>query len=262
MEYVVVILIALGILYLKTDKKTSSTKPTPAKNTSTTRNKNTSSQTNDIPDWLLERWSLANQQKLDLKSWYFDEPTQKQLDKLKQLNQKTPHTTTKGMASDLIGLHFPADDDDLEILKFFKVKTSGLSQTKAKHETGILLNTPENKTAFENRPATTIQKEYFKHFDLKGASGLTHNAAALKISEHRASLPDEDPKEKHWEILMEIVEELSDKENLESHDIKKPSFSLIKQAVLALIDEGVDIDDTPIDVVEKIIELNPSIQRA
>jgi len=261
MEYVVVILIVLGILYLKTNKKGTRKKPQPARNT-TSRTQNSSSQTNDIPDWLLERWSLANQQKLNLKSWYFDEATPKQLDKLKRLNQKTLHTATKGMASDLIGLHSPADDDDLEILKFFKVKTSGLSQTKAQHETAILLNNPENKEAFEKRPATTTQKEYFKHFDLKGVSGLTHNAAALKISEHGASLPEDDPKEKHWEILMEIVEELSDKENLESYEIKKPTFSLIKQAVQALIDEGTDIDEIPTDVVDKIIELNPSIQRA
>lgn len=75
-------------------------------------------------EWLEERWEMAKQQQGRpgglFPSWYFDPMTERQANRLDEDGKKYSHNLTKGQASDLIGMGEPADEDDLEVLRFFK----------------------------------------------------------------------------------------------------------------------------------------------
>src|SRR5690606_29943643 len=104
--------------------------------------------------WLARRWQDARdaQTRGDTSSfpaWYFDSPTERQLNRLKNAGALIPPNMTKGQASDLIGLSEEPDEDDVEILKFFKVSTRDMSQTRARAEVASLFSDSANRQRWE-----------------------------------------------------------------------------------------------------------------
>lgn len=263
MEYIVgIAVIALVVYFLRRP----SDEPNPRAQPSVDRSR----KEDDESQWLRERWKLAKEHKIAGKEdvfpkWYFDDVTERQKTRLDDLGIKAGKTISKGQASDLIGMHEPADENALAILRFFKRSTKGMNQTKARHEVAQILSDPDNVKAWESRPPTKEQKEFCKFFGLMMEKGLTASDAEKLITEHESKLAEEeDPRLDEWGAFSEIMEELSDSEMRADYEIKKPSVSLIKSALDDLGQQGKSYRDVAdeIDIlVEKLVELKPELQR-
>lgn len=262
---IIIIVIVVGVYFLFLGK--SSTKQTP----SSARRSQATAPVSDNLNWLMGMWQKADQEQQEgrlktFPNWFFDEATPRQMEKLASLNVSVGGgKATKGKASDLIGLFNPIDEDDLEVLKFFKVQHKGMNQTTGRYKAKELLNVPENLFQWENRPATQEQKEFYRFFGIKVFTGLSIKDAEKTIKETRAKVgQDEAIKLDEWDAYASIITDLSDKEMLkDDFEIKKPSLALIREAVDALVKEGCPLTNLDVyDVAEKIQELKPDMTRA
>lgn len=263
MEYVIGVVVIAIVLYFLSR---SSDAPRPKERPTVDKSRSA----DDESQWLRERWKLADAHQKSgrediFPKWYFDEATERQKNRLDDLGIKTGKPITKGQASDLIGIHEPADEQALAILRFFKKSTKGMNQTRARHEVAQILSDPDNVKAWESRPPTKEQKEFCKFFGLKMGKGLTAPDAEKLIAEHESKLAeDEDPRLDEWEAFSEIMDELSDSEMRADYEIKKPSVSLIKSALDELRQEGKsyrEVADEIDLIVDKLLELKPELER-
>lgn len=271
MEILLVIaLLVIGYIVVKSTSRSNSvtSSSTASKKSSTLKSKATGQ--ND-ENWLQDRWKLAQEQQLSGRNgifpkWYFDEATERQLEKLEELDVSVNRRKiTKGQASDLIGMHEPAEDESIDILKFFKVQTRGIKQTQVRHEVALIFEDEENVQAWKERPPSAFQKEFFKFFGIKLAKGATHEEATTVIGEHESEMSDKnDPRLEEWEAYEQIIDELSDPDFREDYEIKKPSSTLIKQAIGELQKDDKSYQDISDDIdilIDKLIELKPGLQR-
>lgn len=215
--------------------------------------------------WLEKRWDLAKKEQHAgefkiVSHWFFDEVTDRQIQKLKEIGLRiTSGTPTKGEASDLIGLFEPVEEENAEILRFFKIPLTGMNQSKARHEVAMILSDPDKLEAWKKRPATTSQKEFYNFFNLKVPKGLSYEAALKFISEH--DLTEEEREE--WDAYEEIYDTIIDPDFRYDNSIKKISLALYRSAIDQLKMEGkilVELRDDIQVVVDKIIEIKPEIQ--
>jgi hypothetical protein len=111
--------------------------------------------------WLEERWAMAARQRGTAESifptWYFDSMTERQANRLAKDGRRFSRGLTKGQASDLIGLKEPADEDDLEVLKYFKCSTRAMNQTRTQHLVALIFQSEENQRSWEVRPVSSRQ---------------------------------------------------------------------------------------------------------
>lgn len=268
MELVTGILIVVVALFLLSARK----KPKPERERSDKIEEEVSVQqvVDKNAQWLEERWEGARKERDagELKTvprWFFDEATERQRERLKKMGLTLKATATKGEASDVIGLLEPADDRDMEILRFFKVPTKGINQTRARHEVAQLFSKPANVEAWNSRPASAMQKEFFRYFGLKVPSNLTYQEAECAIEEHLAKLAEEnEQKVDEWDAYEQMFEEISDPGFREDYDIRAVSLSLYRSAIEELKKEGLSVAALADDidrVVNKIIALKPDIQK-
>ncbi len=265
MKWLIVVIMVCAIVYfLAKSAKTSGRRKTGARGPTRPRVKN------DLA-WLEDRWKLAETQREKGSSgmfprWYFDQATERQLAKLDELGVPVKRRgLTKGQASDLIGIHEPPEEASLEVLRFFKVATRGMNETKARHEVALIFADEAKARAWKNRPASEIQKAFLAFFDLKHEKGITHAEASVVISNQESALAEKkDPLLDEWEAFEEIIDELADPGFREDYEIKKPTIVLVKRALDDLHKEGksyraaaeeIDI------VVDKMISLKPSLRR-
>lgn len=222
--------------------------------------------------WMEKRWEIANKERTEgnfekVPNWFFDEATERQYTKLEEegFNLKKG-SLTKGQASDIIGLFEDAEEDSIEILRFFKIPLKGMSQSKARHTIGELFNDQGNLRKWETRPATPMQKEFYKFFGIKVSQGLTHNDAENNIKEIKSELFSKDrEKLDEWEDYESLYDEINEPDFREDYDLKKISLSLYRSTIEQLKNEGKSLanllDDTDL-VVDKIIEIKPEIEKA
>lgn len=246
-------------------------------------------------DWLSAKWEVA-QDKRDadedvsfLPSWYFDSATERQYDHLSSKGVEiTKGELNKGEASDIIGIFHPASDEDKVVLKFFKIPLTGLNQTKARHEIKELFENADNVKKWEHRPASQLQKEFYRFFDFKVPASLTYSDAKAFIVDfesrnegdmdyHLEGIDEQEAKQlsdnirrnqsllEEWSYFEEIVEEFDDAEFRDSYNIKKVPISMIKKAIAELRNESVNIEEAAGDVellIDKLIELKPELEKA
>ncbi len=209
-----------------------------------------------------ERWNLANQETegYELPRWYFDEVTDRQLDRLQRDGFASQDSTiTKGQASDIIGLGCPVEEKEKPILKHFKIPLKGLNQTSAMHQVALLLSKPENIESWKNRPATALQKYFFVLFGQQKPAKLTHAQAEEIIDEY---MGEHDSDCDFWDSFECTFDDLHDDPEL--YDIRKPGFTLYCKAIESLKNkEGseCDIFEDYQTIVDKMIEINPSIEK-
>lgn len=246
----------------------------------------------DNLDWLSEEWSQAQKNKETnndssfLPSWYFDQSTEKQYAHLNSLGvDVTKGKLNKGELSDLIGIFKPVDSQNREVLKFFKVPLTGLNQTRARYEAKKLLLDPENVTKWEQRPATNLQKEFYRFFSFKTPAALTFSDAKKFIEEfervndedceyHLDDLETDEQKEsfkrnqillEDWRYFEDILLEFEDSEFRDSYDIKKPSISVLRRAITELKKEKVTMEEANSNievVVEKLLQIKPELAKS
>ena len=233
-------------------------------------------------DWLDKRWDRAKREQKagqlqTFQEWYFHQPSGAQVERLGYMGMDAlQQKLTKGQASDIIGLFEPADNDQLEVLKFFKQSTAAMNQTKAKELSEVLLASPWNLASWEARPATPLDKEFYRFMGLKCPKGLTHAQAAEDIErrleearreaeEAPQESDDECPasKDEQWEAFSEAFEEITSLEFVRDNDIKRPSLSAFRKAVESLQAEGkVLSEDLDVyDIRERLVEQDPDIEK-
>jgi len=222
----------------------------------------------ELEQWLLDRWALADAQEdtgqgAVFGSWYFDSVTEFQLKKLEELDVNMKGDPTKGQASDLIGLYEKPEPESLQVLKFFKVPVRGMSETKAKHEVGLIFSDDKNVQAWDARPVIASQKEFFKFFGIKLSKGMTHDAAKTFISKHTKELRKKsDPVYDDWLSYEDILQEIADSDFRDTYEIKKPSATLVKKALKELLDNDMSYADIADDIdilVDKLTDLKPEL---
>ncbi|MEM7706697.1 MAG: hypothetical protein AAF358_14150 [Pseudomonadota bacterium] len=234
--------------------------------------------------WVIARFNYADTQEREKPSsrnssfpaWYFDEPTDRQLKKLNELGLpgtwkgvcKTlrRNSITKGMASDLIGLHYKPDENERAILRFFKKPLSGVSQTEARQLIGEIFADPQNKEKWENRPASPIEREFFRFFGLIAPKGLSTKQAKELISAHLddESLAYEERlnRENDWDNYASMYEELTDLEFRRDEEIKKVGITVYREAVDELKRKGESVSEMDMyDVLDRIREKKPDIDK-
>lgn len=259
----VIAVLALKFMYRREYKKSAPSKSTSVKKEKKILEKNTG--------WMEEHWGTARKERDagELKSvpiWFFDDVTEHQLQKIADigLNIKGGRLT-KGEALDIIGLFEPADTEDIDILRFFKIPLKDMNKSKAKYEVGKLFNDPMKTETWKKRPAYPMQKEFYKYFGLKAPKGLSYEEASKFIVKYKMEIPEQDePILDEWELYVEVYDIINDIDFLEVYDSKKISLSLYRLAIDQLKNEGYilqDLSNEPEIVIEKIIEINPDIQK-
>lgn len=210
---------------------------------------------------LYDHWKEVESGNVSVRGWYHDPVTEAQLNRLKEDGIRLPgRPITKGQASDLIGLGEPPEPGQLEILRFFKVTGLPLKhQSLAQIEIDRLFSDPEKYEQWKNRPATQLQKEYYRYFGLPVPKGLTASKAQSTISSHELT----DDQDEEWAAFEDIVEEFQDKEFRDDYEIKKPSIALIRQAIGQHTAQGEKITDIAADdLVDTLLSIKPDLQKS
>lgn len=219
----------------------------------------------EIPGWLQERWELAQREGIGdvFPSWYFDHMTERQARRLEEDGRKYSGQLTKGQASDLIGLGEQPNEEDREVLRFFKSPLRGMNETRARHEIALLFREEANRKAWEDRPATARQREFFRFFGQKPKSGLLKREADHQIQECLdVAEENNDPRAEQWIIYDSILEDFDDPDFRETYSIRKPSTPAIRKAIDALLALGRSWDDLDSDsVADYLVESNPDLER-
>ena len=117
----------------------------------------------------------------------------------------------------------------------------------------------------ENQPADTSQKDYYKFFNMPIPKGLTTSEASKQIAEHRAKLEAEDKtKLDEYDAYVEILEEFDDSDFKDNYDVKKPSRTVLNDALSQLKAEGKTYEylSSNIDeVVDRVLKIKPDLER-
>jgi hypothetical protein len=173
------------------------------------------------------------------------------------------------MASDVIGLFHEMDPENEEVLKFFKVPTRGMNQTRGRDEASKLMADPAKQEAWKNRPADAMQKEWMKLLGITIPRGLTHEQATALVAKREEELGEKDEKaldalNAQWAAYENTLEELKDPDTREVLGLKRVTFAVVRDAVDALHTEGKSWDDIYGDsdaVAEKILVMRPDLRR-
>ena len=219
----------------------------------------------EIANWLQERWELA--QRLGVgdvfPAWYFDEMTESQGRRLEEDGRRYSGQLTKGQASDLIGLGEQPDEEDREVLRFFKRPLRGMNETRARHEIALLFREEANRKAWADRPATTRQREFFRFFGMKPAAGLLKREADQQIAERlKKAQESNDPRGEQWRIYNAVLDDFDDPDFRDGYNIRKPSAPTIRKAVDALLADGTTWNELDSDrVADHLVEMDPGLER-
>jgi hypothetical protein len=187
--------------------------------------------------------------------WWWDEPTERQLVRLRDdLASRgismTLDPRTKGSVSDVIGLFEQPDEIDADVLKFFKTPRKGMTQSRARYEAARLIADPANKARWDSRPPDADLKEFFGFFGVELPKGTTFDQALLLRAKHERQFHEgDDPRLKEWDAWEQILSDLDDPETRDLYDIKrKPSRAQLKKLLDELKAEGHSIDDVSSDL--------------
>jgi hypothetical protein len=117
----------------------------------------------------------------------------------------------------------------------------------------------------ENQPADTSQKDYYKFFNLPIPKGLTTSEASKQIAEHRAKLEIEDKsKLQEYDSYVEILDEFDDSDFREINEVKKPSRTVLNDALNQLKAEGKTykyLSSNIYEVVDRVFKIKPDLER-
>lgn len=211
---------------------------------------------NDLPEWLLQRWQAHAGGEAGFPDWHDDKPSQGQIDKLKEYDVTPTKRLTKGAASDIIGLHYPADEDDIELAKFFKRNRRNLCQTEGREIARQVSNAPDMLSAWQNRPPNALEKAMLKHYGLKITKDTTRTQALTQLEDAETTQQQRDA----WAHIEDAYTEFADPDTRIDYDIKKPTPNQVATATKAVIAKGEDPDDFDL-IAEALTELYPSLEK-
>lgn len=124
------------------------------------------------------------------------------------------------------------------------------------------LSKDEIDALMESKPANAMQKEFYNYFSLPVPKGLNQKQAISFQFDYLSKLSKERQQEvEEWEAFEELFEEINSEDFQD--EIKRVSVSDYKRAFEAVRAENSldDIQSDPILIVEKLIEIKPSLER-
>ena len=122
------------------------------------------------------------------------------------------------------------------------------------------LSDDERDVLMESKPATAIQKEFYKFFGLPVPKELNQKQAIAFQLDYLSKLSKErQNKVEEWEAFEELFEEINSEDFQD--EIKKVTVSDFRRAFEAVKAEHSleDIQSNPSLIVEKLIEIKPSL---
>lgn len=205
-----------------------------------------------------------------MSDWRNDPASEAQKNRMLGDGLKFDENISKGEASDLIGSLLDPEDEQIAILKFFKVKgITNLSQTDARKIIDKLFDDGEKVERWKNRPATKEQKDIYQFFNIPITSKLSFSEAQKFIDR----LFEDEEKYERWENRQDEIEELEswfeDYHELINDDrdmfgSKKIGKKLFRKIVEELESEGFeksDIENNSELVFNKAFEIDPNIKK-
>lgn len=136
---------------------------------------------------------------LDADDWRDNRASEKQKERLNKDEFTFSPDITSGEASDLIGSKLEPDNEEKEILKYFKVKTTAeMSQTDARKIIRSLFSDPDNLALWENNEDAFWEREDWIEFFFDELN----NIDTLEFYEY---------KEVNRELFMQVVDEFESK---------------------------------------------------
>ena len=205
-----------------------------------------------------------------MSDWRNDPATEAQKRRMLEDGLKYSENITKGEASDLIGSLLKPEDEQIVILKFFKIRgISEMSQTDANKKIEELFSNEDNKSKWSNRPASKEQKEIYNYFKIPFSTDLSCKEAEKFID----TLFEDETRQDAWENRQDEIEELENwfEDCFEIingdnyyYDCKKMSKKLFRQTVAELESTGYsksDIETNSELVFKKAMQIDPSIKK-
>lgn len=204
---------------------------------------------------------------LDLgQEWRFEAASDKQLRYLTELAEdedlSIPRSLTKGQASDAIGVFHEADEEEIAQLKFLKVPSPGrLNQTEARVKLYELLSDPANLEQWQNRPASSEQKDQIRFLGGKVPKGLSHPDAqevVKKLVNSNEALSD------RWDDLRMAYDDTVDPDSRDLYDIKKFSWKQFCDVVEQMESAGKELSEITSDeekIYEALLQKNPALEK-
>lgn len=215
-------------------------------------------------DWLNEKWANINGMN---ESWYTDEPSDRQLSYLSELGVWVDGSYSKGQVSDLIGLFSDEySDDQVEILKFFKVSVAGLNESKADFLVWKLMQDEDNKDRWKDRPLSTLEKAHMRFYGKKVSASVGRKEYEGFVQSVCNYDEDEDEDtglhelDVKWDLVTEFMDVQSDKEFREDNDMKKVPLSKVAAYVKGLVkpvDDDSFEDMLADDMVDDMLDSYP-----
>lgn len=140
-----------------------------------------------------------------------------------------------------------------------------MNETRAGHAVALLFQQESNRQAWEGRPATARQMEFFRFFGMKQRAGVSKVEAESLLRERlKLAEQQDDPLAANWRAYEAVLDEFDDPDFRETYDLRKPSYALIRSAASALLASGKTWGEIRGDidlVVDKLIEMKPDLER-
>lgn len=200
--------------------------------------------------------------------------TKTQRNKLERLGLPFREPMTQGEADDLIGTTHAPNQEELEILRFFKVESPGShSETSAHQAITKIFQDQENIGKWEARAASKDQRDIYAFFKIAVPRGLTWMQAKATIDSIFLDEKNEEAWEAHEDHLMELedaAEERKDwfeetlqfvNEGAAIYDYKKLGKQLFARVVQKLETAGMTLEqiaDQDELIIKTAWELDPT----
>lgn len=212
-------------------------------------------------------YGIFRSETLDLgQEWRFENASEKQIRYLTDLAEdehvSIPKSLTKGQASDDIGVFHEPEETEVAQLKFFKVPNPrGLSETEARVKLHELLSDPANLEQWQNRPASSEQKDQIRFFGGRVPGALTHTDAQEIIEK---LVKSNEKLAERWDDLRMAYEDAVDPYSRELYNIKKFSWKQFCDVVELMERSGKELSEITSDeekIFEALRQKNPALER-
>lgn len=198
--------------------------------------------------------------------WRFEAASEKQIRYLSELAEdedvSIPRSLTKGQAADAIGVFHEAEEAEVAQLKFFKVPSPGrLNQTEARVKLHELLSDPDNLEQWQNRLASSEQKDQIRFFGGKVPRGLTHPDAQEIIM---VLVSSNEEISNRWDDLRMAYDDAVDPDAREFYEIKKFSWKQFCDVVEEMESAGKELSEITSDeekIYEALLQKNPALEK-
>lgn len=169
---------------------------------------------------------------------------------------------TRNQAMDLLMLAKNPEQEDAELLAFFDVQIEQPNALVCAHHASALRLDSDKMAQWNERAATSLQKEGLRYFQGKVPRNITAETAkesllAIERGLYQSGRADEWTT---WLRFAEAWQTLQAKEVCGQYDIKKPTPSKIREALQSLLEENVQEWSEKDVVVQRLVELYPDLE--